>query len=78
MATRIVVSWLRALIPAALWFYGGLALAEVEYKIVTANEKGTYFAIGADLAKYVAPEAGISLEVLPTDGLGREYQASAL
>ena len=68
MATRIVVSWLRALIPAALWFYGGLALAQVEYKIVTANEKGTYFAIGADLAKYVAPDAGISLEVLPTAG----------
>ena len=68
MATRIVVSWLRALIPAALWFCGGLALAQVEYKIVTANEKGTYFAIGADLAKYVAPDAGISLEVLPTAG----------
>jgi len=68
VATRIVVSWLRALIPAALWFYGGLALAQVEYKIVTANEKGTYFAIGADLAKYVAPDAGISLEVLPTAG----------
>jgi uncharacterized protein len=42
--------------------------AAIEYKIVTADPKGTYYAIGQDLAKYVAPEAGIDLEVLPTDG----------
>ena len=42
--------------------------AAVEYKIVTADAKGTYYAIGQDLAKYIAPEAGIELEVLPTDG----------
>jgi len=42
--------------------------AAVEYKIVTADQKGTYYAIGQDLAKYVVPEAGIDLEVLPTDG----------
>lgn len=42
--------------------------AAVEYKIVTADPKGTYYAIGQDLAKYVAPDAGIDLEVLPTDG----------
>jgi TRAP transporter TAXI family solute receptor len=35
---------------------------------VTANEKGTYFAIGVDLAKFVAPDATINLEVLPTAG----------
>lgn len=46
----------------------GVALAQAEYKIVTANEKGTYFAIGVDLAKIVAPAADISLEVLPTNG----------
>jgi TRAP transporter TAXI family solute receptor len=40
----------------------------IEYKIVTADVKGTYYAIGQDLAKYVAPDAGIELEVLPTDG----------
>jgi uncharacterized protein len=42
--------------------------AAIEYKIVTADPKGTYYAIGQDLAKYVAPDAGIELEVLPTDG----------
>ena len=42
--------------------------AAVEYKIVTADPKGTYYAIGQDLAKFVAPDAGIELEVLPTDG----------
>jgi uncharacterized protein len=42
--------------------------AAVEYKIVTADPKGTYYAIGQDLAKYVAPDADIELEVLPTDG----------
>jgi|GraSoiStandDraft_4_1057263.scaffolds.fasta_scaffold230960_1 TRAP transporter TAXI family solute receptor len=68
VAMRIVVARLPAIISAALCLFSGLALAEAEYKIVTANEKGTYFAIGADLAKYVAPEADIALEVLPTDG----------
>jgi len=53
---------------AALCLHGGAAIAAADYKIVTANEKGTYFAIGADLAKYVAPEATINLEVLPTAG----------
>src|SRR5256885_17214055 len=52
----------------ALCLHGGAAVAAADYKIVTANEKGTYFAIGADLAKYVAPEATINLEVLPTLG----------
>jgi TRAP-type uncharacterized transport system substrate-binding protein len=68
MATRIVGTWLGAIMSAAFCLHGGLALAAAEYKIVTANEKGTYFAIGADLAKYVAPDADIALEVLPTAG----------
>jgi TRAP transporter TAXI family solute receptor len=42
--------------------------AAIEYKIVTADPKGTYYAIGQDLAKFVAPDADIELEVLPTDG----------
>jgi hypothetical protein len=42
--------------------------APVEYKIVTASERGTYIQIGRDLAKFVAPEAGINLEVLPSAG----------
>lgn len=45
-----------------------VARAQVEYKIATAQERGTYHAIGRDLAKYVAPEAGIELEVLATPG----------
>lgn len=68
MAKRILIWWLRALMSAALCLHAGLTLAQAEYKIVTANERGTYFAIGADLAKYVAPDADIALEVLPTAG----------
>src|SRR5213075_2101967 len=34
----------------------------------TADPRGTYFAIGNDLAKLVAPAAGIDLEVVATDG----------
>lgn len=44
------------------------AHAAAEYKIVTASDKGTYYAIGNDLAKFVAPDADINLEVLATSG----------
>lgn len=52
---------------------GLLALAQParagpDYKIVTASEKGTYYAIGQDLARIVAPGAGLQLEVLPSSG----------
>lgn len=57
-----------AFTAAALCLQGGAALAAAEYRIVTANERGTYFAIGVDLAKFVAPDATIKLEVLPTAG----------
>jgi TRAP transporter TAXI family solute receptor len=58
-----------ALLAAALCLYGAAAAAaSVAYKIVTASERGTYFAIGNDLAKFVAPAADIDLEVLPTAG----------
>jgi TRAP transporter TAXI family solute receptor len=46
----------------------GAAVAQVPFKIVTASERGTYIQIGRDLAKYVAPAAGIDLEVLPSAG----------
>jgi TRAP transporter TAXI family solute receptor len=59
---------MAAAASAALGLHAGAALAAAEYKIVTANEKGTYFAIGADLSKYVAPDADIALEVLPSAG----------
>ena len=42
--------------------------AATPYKIVTADQRGTYFAIGNDLAKLVAPRADIDLEVVPTSG----------
>ncbi|KQP11865.1 TAXI family TRAP transporter solute-binding subunit [Pseudorhodoferax sp. Leaf267] len=44
------------------------AAAAVEYKIVTASERGTYIKIGADLAQFVAPTANIKLEALPSAG----------
>ena len=53
---------------AAVLVYGLQAQAGVPYKIVTANATGTYHAIGNDLAKMVAPQAGIDLEVVPTSG----------
>jgi uncharacterized protein len=49
-------------------FQSALALAAAEYKMVTASERGTYIQIGRDVAKFVAPDANISLEVLPSAG----------
>jgi len=63
-----IVRRVTASLAAALGLHAGAAIAAAEYRIVTANEKGTYFAIGADLAKYVAPDADIALEVLPSAG----------
>jgi TRAP transporter TAXI family solute receptor len=40
----------------------------IPYKIVTADQRGTYFAIGSDLAKMVASRADIDLEVVATSG----------
>jgi TRAP transporter TAXI family solute receptor len=60
---------LGALLAAALCLHSAAVLAaSVAYKIVTASQRGTYFAIGTDLAKFVAPAADIDLEVLPTAG----------
>jgi hypothetical protein len=50
----------------------GTALAA--YKIVTASERGTYIQIGRDLAKLVAPAAGIDLAVLPSAGSAENVQ----
>ncbi|CAG4926677.1 TAXI family TRAP transporter solute-binding subunit [Paraburkholderia saeva] len=59
----------------------GLALASsaafadnAHYKIVTGPERGTYIQIGADLAKWVAPQAGIDLEVMPSKGSAENVQ----
>ncbi|HEX4883753.1 MAG TPA: TAXI family TRAP transporter solute-binding subunit [Casimicrobiaceae bacterium] len=53
-----------ALLTVAL----GPVAAAVDYKIVTASERGTYIRIGQDLAQYVAPDAGIDLEAVPSAG----------
>jgi TRAP transporter TAXI family solute receptor len=58
---------LSTLLLAGLLFHTS-TLATVEYKIVTASERGTYIKIGADLAKLVAPSADIDLSVLPSAG----------
>ncbi|MBE7419161.1 MAG: TAXI family TRAP transporter solute-binding subunit [Ideonella sp.] len=44
------------------------AQAAIAYKIVTASARGTYIQIGRDLAKFVAPQAQIDLEALPSAG----------
>lgn len=63
---RVAPSLAFALLAAAATTTA--APAPVDYKIVTASDKGTYYAIGKDLARHVAPDAGIALEVLPTSG----------
>ena len=65
MAFRILR---RALAGAALLGLTGGLQAAADYKIVTASDKGTYYAIGKDLAKFVAPDADVNLEVLATSG----------
>jgi TRAP transporter TAXI family solute receptor len=62
---------IRQLVVAAAIVLGSgghdSALA-VEYKIVTASPRGTYIEIGRDLGKFVAPEADIQLEAVPSAG----------
>lgn len=57
-----------ALAAIALHIAAAPAGAAVQYKIVTASERGTYIQIGRDIASHVAPEADIELEVLPSAG----------
>ncbi len=68
-------AFLACLVAAFAAAHSGLAPAAVDFKIVTANEKGTYFAIGNDLAKYVAPAADINLEVVATAGSAANIKA---
>ena len=56
------------LIAAALSLYSVAVLATAEFKIVTASARGTYIQIGRDIAAYVAPQADINLDVLPSAG----------
>ncbi len=56
------------LLAAGMLCNSATAVAAVDYKIVTASERGTYIRIGRDLAEFVAPAADIKLEVLPSAG----------
>src|SRR5437762_6566551 len=66
--TRVSRNLQLALMAALCVFRATTAWAEVDYKIVTASERGTYIQVGRDLARFVAPQADISLEVLPSAG----------
>ena len=57
-----------AAVAAVLSLPFAQAFGAAAFKIATADPKGTYFAIGNDLAKFVAPNADVDLEVMPTDG----------
>jgi hypothetical protein len=59
---------LMAAMSAAVSLQFTTAQAAMPYKIVTADPRGTYYAIAGDLSKMVAPAAGIDLEVVPTSG----------
>src|SRR3989440_1640931 len=62
------VLFVAAAIACATLMQSTPAGAAASYKIVTADQRGTYFAIGQDLAKMVAPEADIDLQVVTTSG----------
>ena len=68
MTRSMVGRLLGVSMAAALCMHSGATFAGAQYKVVTADAKGTYFAIGNDLAKFVAPDATIDLEVLATAG----------
>ncbi|MFO1221075.1 MAG: TAXI family TRAP transporter solute-binding subunit [Burkholderiaceae bacterium] len=59
---------LAAGLAAAMVLVAAPVLAGTPFKIVTASERGTYIQIGRDLAKYVAPQAQIDLDALPSAG----------
>jgi TRAP transporter TAXI family solute receptor len=60
--------WGTLLLAGLLCQCLGAHAAAVEYKIVTASERGTYIKIGRDLAQFVAPAADIALDPVPSAG----------
>ena len=60
-------NWYTLLLAGVLC-HGAAAVAAVEYKMVTASERGTYIKIGRDLAQFVAPSADIKLDAVPSAG----------
>ena len=67
-------SWWRCVAALACLFgscdaaWAQAAAPTVTYKIVTASDRGTYIQIGRDLSRFIAPQAGIQLEALPSKG----------
>jgi TRAP transporter TAXI family solute receptor len=75
VSTESVMRILGRLLSIALCLCAGTVAAQTApFKIVTASERGTYIQIGRDLAKFVAPEAGVELEVLPSAGSAENVQ----
>ena len=56
------------LVAAGFLLHSAVALAAAVFKIVTASERGTYIQIGRNLAQFIAPQADIALEALPSAG----------
>ncbi len=70
----MVARWIGLLLLALFPLWSSAAPAAVPFKIVTASERGTYIQIGRDLAKFVAPAAGIQLEALASAGSAENVQ----
>ncbi|MCP3726200.1 TAXI family TRAP transporter solute-binding subunit [Paraburkholderia sp. CNPSo 3272] len=71
---KTMLAGLTALITLLFSTLALAAAADANYKIVTGQERGTYIQIGQDLAKWVAPPAGIDLEVIPSKGSAENVQ----
>ncbi len=67
-ATRGRVRRLAAGLLAMALAAFGPAQAKTAFNIVTGPDRATFMEIGGDVAKYAAPEAGIDLRVLPSNG----------
>lgn len=61
-------SFFSALLLTTLVWGSATSFAAVDYKIVTASERGTYIKIGRDLAELVAPSADIKLDSVSSAG----------
>ncbi|MDH5535575.1 MAG: TAXI family TRAP transporter solute-binding subunit [Betaproteobacteria bacterium] len=68
MTHHRVIRLASTFVAAAAFLLTGPEVTAIEYQIVTASTRGTYHAIGNDLAKFVAPDANIQLTAQPSDG----------
>jgi TRAP transporter TAXI family solute receptor len=67
-ANNMLKTIMLTFVSAVLWLQCGICAVAAEFKIVTASERGTYIQIGRDIATFVAPQADIELQVLPSAG----------